>query len=155
MIMSFPSLFSFSNLVTNLKVGMEVEGPWNMNLVARKWRGEIINQNSCHKLHYSYSTVFHQLTISETDGTTKISLGISACADAHARPSAQCPIDTSGNFSAQVSGGEAKNSDQFSRHFRRLKALFVFSEEKNLKNRGGPPPKKKLLFTPNIVFFVT
>ena len=33
-------------------------------------------------------------------------MGVLAPGSAHARPSAQPPIDTSGNFSAHMSGGE-------------------------------------------------
>ena len=41
------------------------------------------------------------------------SMGVLAPGSVHARPSAQPPIDTSGNFSAHMSGG-GKLSDSFS-----------------------------------------
>ena len=40
-------------------------------------------------------------------------MGVLAHGSAHARPSAEPPIDTSGNFSAHMSGG-GKLSDSFS-----------------------------------------
>jgi hypothetical protein len=43
-------------------------------------------------------------------------MGALAPGSAHARLSAQAPIDSSGNFSAQV-------SDQFSRHYRHFQAI--------------------------------
>ena len=42
-----------------------------------------------------------------------VPMGVLAPGSAHARPSAQPPIDTSGNFSAHMSGG-GKLSDSFS-----------------------------------------
>ena len=65
-------------------------------------------------------------------------MGILAPGSAHAGPSAQPPIDTSGNFSTQVSGrGAAK-------YF----PLFVFSEKKNpLQNR--PPGSTNFCLFPD------
>ena len=41
-------------------------------------------------------------------------MGVLAPGSAHARPSARPPIDTSGNFSAHMSGGGVKLSESFS-----------------------------------------
>ena len=50
-------------------------------------------------------------------------MGVLAPGSAHARPSARPPIDTSGNFSADMSGGlklSESFSDQLSRQIREL-----------------------------------
>ena len=74
------------------------------------------------KKHYlDWKIVCLEQNTSNADRTNKFPLapmGALAPGSAHARPSAQVPIDTSGIFLAQVSGGGQqflKNSDQFSR----------------------------------------
>jgi hypothetical protein len=71
-------------------------------------------------------------------------MGVLAPGSAHARPSAQPPIDTSGNFSAQVFGRGSTNLKHFSINFLAIFILLFFSEKKTPKNRpprrqGGPP----------------
>ena len=79
----------------------------------------------------------------------------SAPGSAHARPSAQPPIDTSGNFSPQVSGkgGRVHKLTNFlvisgdSKHF----SFFPKKPKKSTPGvQGGGPP---ILFQPQILFF--
>ena len=50
------------------------------------------------------------------------SMGVLAPGSAHARPSAQPPIDVSGNFPAHMSGAKSGNS----KHFFFCKPIFIF-----------------------------
>jgi hypothetical protein len=71
---------------------------------------------------------------------------ITRTGSAHARPSALAPINTSGNFKAQV-------SDHFSRHFRRCQALFGFFSRKNpQKNDPRGAAGSPIFFLPQILF---
>ena len=68
-------------------------------------------------------------------------MGVLTPGSAHARPSARPPIDTSGNFSAYMSGVRGVKlsesfSNQLSRQIREFSALFFFSQKK-LKILGG------------------
>lgn len=59
------------------------------------------------------------------------SMWVLAPRSTYAQPSAQRPINTSGNFLGTHLGG----GDKFSRHFRQFHALLVFSQKKNLTNQ--------------------
>ena len=81
-------------------------------------------------------------------------MGVLDPGSARAQPSAQSPIDTTGNFSAHVHGMVGKTSI-FS-PFQVILSTFRFFQKKTKKlthrGVGGPP---KFLFTQNLIFFVT
>ena len=80
-------------------------------------------------------------------------MGALAPGSAHARPSAQPPIDTSEKFSAYMFGGGVKKFDKF----QSILSTFFFLPKNTPKKwthrgAGGAP---KFCFTPNLNFFVT
>ena len=88
-------------------------------------------------------------------------MGVLAPGFAHARPSAQPPIDTSEKISPHVSGTGGQQiwniSDQFSRHFRDSKHFSFFFRKNPLKDgpHGGQGGPSNYFFTQNLIFFVT
>ena len=86
-------------------------------------------------------------------------MGVLAPGFAHARPSAQPPIDTSEKISPHVSGTGGQQiwniSDQFSRHFRDSKHFSFFFPKKPPKRwpPRGAGGSLKLFFYPKSYFF--
>ena len=80
-----------------------------------------------------------------------VPMGVLAPGFAHAWPSAQPLIDTSGIFLAHMSGGRGRNLDNFLINFIAISGdsrLFSFLSSKKLLKRGAP----NLFSTPNLIF---
>jgi hypothetical protein len=102
-------------------------------------------------------------TLKNTENTSKNTwqfplapMGVLAPGSAHAKPSAQLPIDTSRNFSAHVSGmGDKKNenlSDQFTQA---ILSTFHFFCKKNQKNVPPGAGVLRIFVHPKSYFFVS
>ena len=81
-------------------------------------------------------------------------MGVPTLRSAQARPSAQPPIETSGNFSVPVSGGEQTNLKHFMINVIAIsgdsKEFLFFPQKSTLRGPGGVP---QILFHPKTYFF--